>query len=59
MAKGEALKKAGDLKASSRETEERIDELMAWISILESEPEEKDVGRLKTPPIKAVVEEEG
>lgn len=51
------MKKAGGLKASRRESEEKVDELMAWISILESEPEERDVGRLKTPPIKAVVEE--
>ncbi|MHC1590097.1 MAG: hypothetical protein ACXQTQ_03960 [Candidatus Hecatellaceae archaeon] len=53
------MKKAEKLEASGRQSEEKIDELMAWISILESEPEEKDAGRLKTPPVKAVVEEEG
>lgn len=41
-------------KKDLAEEARRVDELMAWISMLESEPEEKDVGRLKTPPIRRV-----
>jgi len=43
-------------KAKAVRESEKLDELMAWLSILESEPEEKDVGRLKTPPVKRLME---
>lgn len=51
------MEKTGSLKKFREKPEEKVDEIMTWLSILESEPEERDVGRLKTPPIKKIVEE--
>jgi len=35
-----------------------IDDLMVWLSIMGGETEERDVGRLKTPPVKSFLKEE-